>query len=213
MEVSLTLVSTRRTIQIAVVATLVFIPASIMTAPWKEYQPFLALSVLVLGGLITYFALKKFARFSSTVNVTSDYIKVGKVFTISWDSILSYEYSDTGLLVGFIFRTTSKTYRITGLLHGTDGASFRLIKETIFKILAERESSADKNTIVHYNFYLSKQAKPVGYFLLTLCTGVIVGIIYWIIVSKTIKLSMIINLGIIGWLAYSVLRIYFLRRT
>lgn len=209
MEINLTLVSTKRTLIISMIWIILIQFLFFYSFTLQDFKLYLSISILVLGAIILYFLLKFFARFSETVEINKNFIRVGKNHTVFWDSIKSYEYSNTGLLVGFIFRTTNETIRIIGLTRGPEGGKFNLIKDHIFKILEERELSATKPQILLYNFYATTGARIAGFIIITIIIAVTIMISYMMISRHKISYKDILGLIVIFFSAFSIiLRLY-----
>jgi hypothetical protein len=212
-EIHLTLVSTKRTLLILMIGSFITITIAFYFSILFDFQFIIMLGIFLLGGLSIYFLLKYFSRFTDKVIVNNDYIQVGDRLQIYWDDVKSYQYSNTGLLVGFVFRTINETYRITGLTKGIEGEKFKLITERIYEILTNRESNPTKNKILVYNFYTSKEGKRSAYVTLVILVAAILITLYSLIIAKKIKPGMIFDLGILCWISFILIRrIYFFRK-
>lgn len=209
----MTLVSTKRALLISLIGILIIFPLAFISIIWKDLQPFLFIAVFVFGGLSIYLLLKYFSRFVDTVIINQDYIRVGEKYTIYWDNILSYQYSNTGLLVGFVFRTTDDTYRLTGLLRGTEGEKFKSIQDIIVKTIDQRNSNPNKSKILPYDYNASKVGIRGTYITLIICVAALLTVSYVLIISKKIKPGLIFELGILCWVTFIFIRkVYRIRK-
>ena len=213
MDINLTLVSTKKTLLISFPGIFIILIMAFYFFILRSFHPFLFLVVIIVGGLIIYFLLKNYARFVDTVYVNQDYLRVGDKFTIHWDNVNSYQYSNTGLLVGFVFRSIDKTYRITGLTKGREGEKFKLISNSIFKILEERESLPKKNKILVYDFNTTKKGRRSNFITLAICLVSISIVLYALIIYKSITTQTILGLAVLVWTTFLLIRrIYIYRK-
>ena len=206
MEISLTLVSTKRTLLISLIGILILFPSAFISIIWSDLQPFLFIAVFVFGGLSIFLILKYYSRFVDIVIINQDYIRVGEKYTIHWDNIISYQYSNNGLLVGFVFRTIDHTYRLTGLVRGTESEKFKSIQDIIVKTIDQRNSNPNKNKILPYDFNTSKAGIRSTYITLAICIAGLLTISYLLILSKRIKPGEIFELGILCWVTIIFIR-------
>jgi hypothetical protein len=196
MEINLTLVSTKRTIIISLIWIIViqFLFFNSLTS-W-DLKLYFSFIILGLGAILLYYLLKFFARFKITVEINKNFIRLGDQKAVYWDSIRSYEYSNTGLLAGLIFRTDNETVKIIGLTRGPEGKKFDLIKEHVFKILEERELSTIYPRILPYDFHSTKGGKIGGYITISICAGAAIFILYLMISNHKIT-----SKGVLGLIA------------
>ena len=213
MEIDLTLVSIKKTILITIIGGFILIASSIISSVLKDFQPFLVITIIIIGGLAIYFILKTFSRFIDTVIVNKDYIKVGDKYTIYWDTIKSYQYSNTGLLVGFVFRTDDKVYRLAGLLRGVEGDKFKLVQDKIVQIIDERNSNQMNNNILPFDFNSSKAGKRSMIITMIISITALLIVSYFMIVSnKKIKSEMIIKFVILCFMTLITIIRFFMNR-
>jgi len=165
------------------------------------------IGIIIVGYFITFLTLRKFPRFEDSVIVNNDFLKLGNKYTLNWDSLISYQYDESLLFAGFIFRTETSNYRLTGLLKGSEGEKFKQLKENIIEIFENRNLTTNKKKIEYKNFFSSKWAKLVGIVNIV----VLLALTGWIILEiNHIKTGTILKLLILYLISFTLLKRIFI---
>ena len=187
MKIDIILVSTKRTILIKVIWIISIQYLFFYSIIERDLKLYYSLILFGIGAIMLYFLLKYFARFKECVEINKDYFRLGENEPIPWDSIKSYEYSDTGLFVGLILRTTDKTIRIIGLTKGPEREKFNQIRNYFFEILKERVLSSTTPKIAQYNTYNNKVFRILSYIFICISLALILYVSFLLITGHKFR--------------------------
>jgi hypothetical protein len=206
MQIDLTLISVKRFLLIGLIGAFIVPAIAITEMILISFNIYLFFGTILGGYLLLIFALRHYTRYNGRVSVDENSIKIGEQI-IKWDSIVSFDYDETLIFAGFIFRTKVKSYRLTGLLKGSEAEKFLKIAKEIDRLIGLRNLQIGKSKLEQKNFYNSKWAKPVGYITI----GLTIIFTIWIIYSvKEIKAGLFLKLGVLYIMFYLLLRRVFI---
>jgi hypothetical protein len=198
MQIDLTLISVERFLLIGLIGAFIVPAIAITEMVLFSFNIYLFFGTILGGYLLLYFALRYYTRYNGRVSVDEDSIKIEEQI-INWDSLVSFDYDETLIFAGFIFRTKAKSYRLTGLLKGSEAEKFIKIANEIDRIIVLRNLQIGKSKLEQKNFYNSKWAKPTA--LITIGLAIIFTI--WIMYSvNEIKAGLFLKLGVLYIMIY-----------
>lgn len=202
MKIDLTLISVRRFLIISSIGSIIVLSTSIAILIKFGLLFYQLLGLLILGFLILYLILRKFSRFETSVMIDNGTIEVENEFKLELNSVVSYNYEESLVFAGFIFRTESMNYRLTGLLKGENGKKFKIIKENILREIEHRNLEKGIKKIEFRNFYSTRWAKLFG---VTLLIFLVVFSVWIAFVMKKVNPGMIVKLSFIYLLSMTLL--------
>lgn len=209
MQIDLTLISVKRFLLIGLIGAFIVPAIAVTEMILISFNIYIFLGIILGGYILLYFVIRHYTIYEGLVSVDEDSIKIGEQI-IRWDSIVSFDFDETSIFAGFIFRTNERSYRLTGLLKGSEAEKFTEIAKEIDRIIGLRNLQIDKSKLEQKNFYNSKWAKPIGYITI----GLTIIFTIWVIYSvKEIKAGLFLRLGVLYIMIYLLLsRVFIVKR-
>jgi hypothetical protein len=115
MQIDLTLISVKQVLLIGLIGVFIVPAIAVTEMIMISFNLYIFFGTILGGYLLLYDILRHYTRYHGWVSVDEDSIKIDEQI-ILWDSLVSFDYDETPIFAGFIFRTKEKSYRLTGLL-------------------------------------------------------------------------------------------------
>ncbi|OFX45470.1 MAG: hypothetical protein A2X15_13880 [Bacteroidetes bacterium GWB2_32_14] len=160
------LVSQSRFLIIAILGSILIPLVSIILNVKFDISVEFFFTFITIGFLLLYFVIKLSIYYTVFAEITDEYIWIGDK-KLNWSEIKSYDYDESAVFGKLILRDNfGSCIKILGKLKGQDSINFLELVERVKNKIDGINIKYETPKIEQKNFYNSKIAKPVGYFLI-----------------------------------------------